>query len=127
MKHILNIILISIASSIVCGCGTTATTTVTEYNSDGNVVKITETVSDVSDFSCLVASSEGNATTLSADVTKFNLGWNGYGLNWLSVSGIRVKAPVKNGSNSADALEKTANIIQSKKTTLETGDFKVNN
>ena len=74
-----------------------------------------------------MASSDGSATALSADVSKFNLGWNGYGLNWLSVSGVRVKAPVKvNGSDSAAALEKTANVIKSTKTSIQSDGLGVN-
>ena len=111
---------------MLCSCGTATRTKTTEYNADGTVSKIVETTSDASDFAALVASADGAATTLSADVSKFSLGWNGYGLNWLSVSGVRVKAPVKNSSDSAAALEKTAQVISSTKTTITADGLGVN-
>lgn len=74
-------------------------------------------------FICLLtACGSVNKTTIS----KFSLGWNGYGLNWLSISGGRTKAPVNDDSNSAEALEKMAQVIKANKTVVDAGDVSVN-
>lgn len=65
------------AGLMLAGCGTTTTTKVTEYDSAGNVVKVTETVSDNSDFANYFATGDGNATDLRGDISKFN------GLEWV--------------------------------------------
>lgn len=106
-------------------CGSITTTKTTEYDASGNIVKITETSSDSSDFAAYMASGEGNATYLYGDISKFSLGWNGYGLNWLSVSGGRVKAPAKEAESNL-VLEKMASVVQSNKTQIEAGDVSVN-
>lgn len=106
-------------------CGSVTTTKTTEYDASGNIVKITETSSDSSDFAAYMASGAGNATYLYGDVSKFNLGWNGYGLNWLSVSGGRVKAPAKEAESNL-VLEKMASVVQSNKTQIEAGEVSVN-
>ena len=120
------IILLFLAFALV-GCGSIKKTTTTEYDANGNVIKVVVVESDVSDFGSYLASGEGNATDLRGDITKFNLGWNGYGLNWLSISGGRTKAPVNDKSNSAEALSQIAEVIKANKTTLQASeDVKVN-
>lgn len=115
------------AACLLSACGSVSETKTTEYDENGNIVRVVETKSDASDFSAFMASSDGAATTLSADVSKFNLGWNGYGLNWLSVSGVRVKAPVKqNGTDSASALAQTAVVVKATKTSIQTDSLGVN-
>lgn len=109
----------------LAGCGSVTTTKTTEYDANGNIVKITETSSDSSDFAAYIASGAGNATYLYGDISKFNLGWNGYGLNWLSVSGGRVKAPAKEAESNL-VLEKMASVVQSNKTQIEAGEVSVN-
>lgn len=126
MKSVFKFLLITALLGLTA-CGSVTTTKTTEYDASGNIIKITETSSDSSDFAAYMASGEGNATDLRGDITKFNLGWNGYGLNWLSVSGGRTKAPVKpDGSTSAEALEKMAGVIKANKTNLEAGEVSVN-
>jgi hypothetical protein len=125
MKLKLSIILIT--SLLMFGCGSTTTTKTTDYDAQGNVIRVTEVSTDASDFATYIASGEGNATDLRGDISKFSLGWNGYGLNWLSISGGRTKAPVNDDSNSAEALEKMAQVVKANKTTLQAGeDVKVN-
>lgn len=120
-------ILLIIATTFLTACGSLDKTTITEYDAEGNVIKITETSRDVSDFSAFIVSGDGNATTLSADVSKFNIGYSNWGISWFSVSGVRVKAPVKQeGSNSAEALEQTAEIIGATKTKIQTSEMGVN-
>ena len=117
----------TIAMLLIVGCGTTTTTKTTYYNADGKIDRIVEQTAENSDFSTFIASGENNATDLRGDITKFNLGWNGYGINWLSISGGRTKAPVNADSNSAEALEKMASVIKANKTTLQASeDIKVN-
>lgn len=119
--------MITVAAAFLLGCSSVTKTETTEYGANGEIVKVVKTKSDTSDFSAFIASGDGSATALSADVSKFNLGWNGYGLNWLSVSGVRVKAPVKvNGSDSASALAETANVIKSTKTSIQSDGLGVN-
>lgn len=126
MKSVFKFLLITAVFGLTA-CGSITTTKTTEYDASGNIVKITETSSDSSDFAAYMASGEGNATDLRGDISKFSLGWNGYGLNWLSISGGRTKAPVKpDGSNSAEALEKMAGVIKANKTNLEAGEVSVN-
>ena len=126
MEKILTAITI-IAMLLIVGCGTTTTTKTTYYNADGKIDRIVEQTAENSDFSTFIASGENNATDLRGDITKFNLGWNGYGINWLSISGGRTKAPVNADSNSAEALEKMASVIKANKTTLQASeDIKVN-
>ena len=96
----IQIIIASLTTLLLVACGTT--TKVIEYDANGNIIKTTE--SDSSDFASYIASSTGNATFLYGDVSKINLGWNGYGLNWLSISGGRLKAPAKE-SESTFVLE----------------------
>lgn len=116
-----------VASLLMFGCGSTTTTKTTEYDAQGNVIKVVEVSTDTSDFTAYINSGEGNATDLRGDISKFSLGWNGYGLNWFSVSGGRTKAPVNQNSNSAEALEKIAEVVKANKTTLQAGeDVKVN-
>ena len=62
---------------------------------------------------------------LYGDISKFNLGWNGYGLNWLSISGGRVKAPAKEAESNL-VLEKMSGVVQSNKTTIKTDGLNVN-
>lgn len=109
----------------LAGCGSITTTKTTEYDASGNIVKITETTSDSSDFAAYMASGEGNATYLYGDVSKFNLGWNGYGLNWLSISGGRAKAPAKEAESNL-VLEKMSGVISSSKTQIAAGEVSVN-
>ena len=126
MKSVFKFFLITAVLGLAA-CGSITTTKTTEYDASGNIVKITETSSDSSDFAAYIASGEGNATYLYGDISKFNLGWNGYGLNWLSISGGRTKAPVKpDGSTSAEALEKMAGVIKANKTSVEAGEVSVN-
>ncbi len=108
--------------AILTGCGTTTTTKTTEYDIKGNITKVTEVSADTSDFSAYMSSGDGCATTLSADVSRFNIGWNGYGVNWFSVSGVRVKAP----SGTSEELSKSADVIKAGKTTFKTGDIGLN-
>lgn len=115
-------ILAILTACLLCACSSTSETKTTEYDANGNVVRVVESKSDASDFSAFIASGDGAATTLSADVSKFSLGWNGYGLNWLSVSGVRVKAP----KDTADELTQTAGVIKATKTSIQTGDMGVN-
>ena len=126
MKSVFKFLLITALLGLTA-CGSVTTTKTTEYDASGNIVKITETSSDSSDFAAYIASGEGNATYLYGDVSKFNLGWNGYGLNWLSISGGRTKAPVKpDGADSAAVLEKMATVIKANKTNLDAGEVSVN-
>lgn len=126
MKSVFKFLLITALLGLTA-CGSITTTKTTEYDASGNIVKITETSSDSSDFAAYMASGEGNATDLRGDISKFTLGWNGYGLNWLSISGGRTKAPVKaDGADSAAVLEKMATVIKANKTNLEAGDVSVN-
>ena len=126
MKSVFKLFLITAVLGLTA-CGSVTTTKTTEYDASGNIVKITETSSDSSDFAAYMASGEGNATYLYGDVSKFNLGWNGYGLNWLSISGGRTKAPVKpDGADSAAVLEKMATVIKANKTNLDAGEVSVN-
>ena len=120
-----NILLITIAI-LLTACGSVNKTTTTKYDASGNVVEVVVTESDTSDFASYLASGNGNATDLRGDISKFNLGWNGYGLNWLSISGGRTKAPVNSNSNSAEALGKMAEVIKANKTTINAGEVKVN-
>ena len=120
-----NILLITIAI-LLTACGSVNTTTTTKYDATGNVVEVVVVESDTSDFASYLASGNGNATDLRGDISKFNLGWNGYGLNWLSISGGRTKAPVNSNSNSAEALGKMAEVIKANKTTINAGEVKVN-
>lgn len=106
-------------------CGSVTTTKTTEYDASGNIVKITETSSDSSDFAAYIASGAGNATGLYGDISKLNFGWNGYGFNWLSISGGRVKAPAKEAESNL-VLEKMAGVIKANKTNLEAGEVSVN-
>lgn len=126
MKKILTTIT-ALTILLIVGCGTTTTTKTTYYNAEGKVDRIVEQTAENSDFSTFIASGNGNATDLYGDITKFNLGWNGYGINWLSISGGRTKAPVNTDSNSAEALEKIASVRKTNKTTIQAGeDVKVN-
>ena len=125
MKKILTAIT-TLAMLLIVGCGTTTTTKTTYYNADGKIDRIIEQTAENSDFSTFIASGDGNATDLRGDITKFNLGWNGYGINWLSISGGRTKAPVNANSNSAEALEKFADVIKANKTTIQASEVKVN-
>lgn len=118
--------LVGFLVAFLTGCGSTSTTKITEYDAQGNIVRITETTSDASDFTAYLASGKDNATDLRGDISKFNLGWNGYGLNWLSISGGRTKAPVNNKSNSAETLTQMATVIRANKTTIEAGELGVN-
>lgn len=122
MKHLL---LITIAI-LLTACGSVNKTTTTKYDATGNVVEVVVVESDTSDFASYLASGNGNATDLRGDISKFNLGWNGYGLSWLSISGGRTKAPVNSNSNSAEALGKMAEVIKANKTTINAGEVKVN-
>lgn len=125
MEKILTAITI-FAMLLIVGCGTTTTTKTTYYNAEGKIDRIVEQTAENSDFSTFIASGDGNATDLRGDITKFNLGWNGYGINWLSISGGRTKAPVNANSNSAEALGKIADVIKANKTTIQSGEVKVN-
>lgn len=126
MKQLINTIVI-LGILLLVGCGTTSTTKTTFYNADGTINRIVEETAENSDFSTFIASGNGNATDLRGDITKFSIGWNGYGLNWLSISGGRTKAPVNDKSNSAEALSQIAEVIKANKTTLQASeDLKVN-
>lgn len=126
MKQLINTIVI-LGILLMVGCGTTNTTKTTFYNADGTINRIIEETAENSDFSTFIASGNGNATDLRGDITKFSIGWNGYGLNWLSIAGGRTKAPVNDKSNSAEALSKIAEVIKANKTTLQVNeDLKVN-
>ena len=125
MKKIITAILIA-AALFFTACGTVSTTTTTKYDANGTVTEVTVTESDASDFAAYMMSGDGCATVLSADVSKFNIGYSGWGLSWFFVSGTRTKAPVNTDSNSADVLEKTADIISATKTSLVTDQFSVN-
>lgn len=114
------------AAAILAGCNSTIKTTVDEFDADGKIVKRTETISDTSDFASYIASGNGNATDLRGDITKFGIGWNGYGISWLSISGGRTKAPVNAKSSSAEALEKMADVIKASKTTVESEAATIN-
>lgn len=123
MKNILLLIIAVFALGLfVAGCSTTTKTTVNEYCNDGTITKSTETITDTSDFASYMASGDGCATTLSADVSKFSIGWNGYGINWFSVSGVRVKAP----KDTAKELDSTAGVIKATKVSVQTDDFGIN-
>lgn len=124
MKSVFKLFLITAVLGLTA-CGSITTTKTTEYGTSGNIVKITETSSDSSDFAAYIASGAGNATYLYGDISKFNLGWNGYGLNWLSVSGGRAKAPAKEAESNL-VLEKMASVVQSNKTTIKTDGLNVN-
>lgn len=124
MKSVFKLFLITAVLGLA-GCGSITTTKTTEYDASGNIIKITETSSDSSDFAAYMASGEGNATYLYGDISRFNLGWNGYGLNWLSVSGGRVKAPAKEAESNL-VLEKMSSVVQSNKTTIKTDGLSVN-
>lgn len=124
MKSVFKLFLITAVLGLTA-CGSVTTTKTTEYDASGNIVKITETSSDSSDFAAYMASGEGNATYLHGDISKFSLGWNGYGLNWLSVSGGRAKAPAKEAESNL-VLEKMATVIKANKTNLDAGEVSVN-
>lgn len=119
-------ILSAAAALALAGCGSVETIKTTEYDASGNIAKVTETSRDVSDFSAYIAGGEDNATVLAGDITRFNFGYSGWGINWLSVSGSRVKAPVNKKSNAAEALEKTAGVVSATKTSVRTGDISIN-
>lgn len=126
MKQLINTIVI-LGILLMVGCGTTNTTKTTFYNADGTINRVVEETAENSDFSTFITSGNGNATDLRGDITKFSIGWNGYGLNWLSISGGRTKAPVNDKSNSAEALSQIAEVIKANKTTLQASeDLKVN-
>ncbi len=122
MKKVLSLLAVAFSVVILTGCGTVTTTKTTEYDTAGNITKVTEVSADTSDFSSYMSSSDGCATTLSADVSRFNIGWNGYGVNWFSVSGVRVKAP----TGTSEELSKSADIIKAGKTTFQTADVGLN-
>lgn len=124
MKSVFKLFLITAVLGLTA-CGSITTTKTTEYDASGNVIKVTETTSDASDFASYIASGAGNATYLYGDISKFNLGWNGYGLNWLSVSGGRVKAPAKEAESNI-VLEKMAGVITANKTTIQSDGLNVN-
>lgn len=122
MKKIIQISPFCLAALAIAGCGTTTSTTTTSYDAEGKVIQTVEVQSDVSDFTAYMQSGDGCATTLSADVSKFNIGWNGYGINWFSVSGVRVKAP----KGTANELDSTAGVISATKASIQTDDFGIN-
>ena len=108
------------------GCGTTNTTKTTFYNADGTINRIVEETAENSDFSKLVDSGNGKATNVQGDFSKFNIGWNSYGLNFLSVSVSRTTAPAKE-DESNNVLEQMAKVVKSSKTSIELNkDLKVN-
>ena len=119
-------IIIGLLVCLLTACGSVNKTTTTKYDASGNVVEVVVTESDTSDFASYLASGKDNATDLRGDISKFNLGWNGYGLSWLSISGGRTKAPVNSNSTSAEALEKMADVIKANKTVVDAGDVSVN-
>lgn len=124
MKSVFKLFLITAVLGLTA-CGSITTTKTTEYDASGKIIKVTEVTSDSSDFAAYMASGAGNATYLYGDISKFNLGWNGYGLNWLSISGGRVKAPAKEAESNL-VLEKMSGVVQSNKTTIKTDGLNVN-
>ena len=124
MKSVFKLFLITAVLGLTA-CGSVTTTKTTEYDASGNIVKITETTSDASDFASYIASGAGNATYLYGDVSKVNFGWNGYGLNCLFISGGRVKAPAKEAESNL-VLEKMSGVVQSNKTSVEAGEVSIN-
>lgn len=127
MKPASRTVLAAALALFACGCSTTERTTESFYDTSGRITKTIRTERDVSDFSAFLASSENSATTLSASLDKFSIGYNGWGLNWFSITGVRVKSPVKaDGCSGAEALGETANIVSATKATLKTDFVSVN-
>jgi hypothetical protein len=125
MKQLINTIVI-LGILLLVGCGTTNTTKTTFYNADGTINRIVEETAENSDFSKLVDSGNGKATNVQGDFSKFNIGWNSYGLNFLSVSVSRTTAPAKE-DESNNVLEQMAKVVKSSKTSIELNkDLKVN-
>lgn len=125
MKQLINTIVI-LGILLMVGCGTTSTTKTTFYNADGTINRIVEETTENSDFSKLVDSGNGKATNVQGDFSKFNIGWNSYGLNFLSVSVSRTTAPAKE-DESNNVLEQMAKVVKSSKTSIELNkDLKVN-
>ena len=125
MKQLINTIVI-LGILLMVGCGTTSTTKTTFYNADGTINRIVEETAENSDFSKLVDSGNGKATNVQGDFSKFNIGWNSYGLNFLSVSVSRTTAPAKE-DESNNVLEQMAKVVKSSKTSIELNkDLKVN-
>lgn len=124
MKSVFKLFLITAVLGLTA-CGSVTTTKTTEYDASGNIVKITETSSDSSDFASYIASGVGNATGLYGNITRLNFGWNGYGFNWLSISGGRVKAPAKEADSNL-VLEKMAGVIKANETSVEAGEVSIN-
>lgn len=125
MKQLINTIVI-LGILLMVGCGTTNTTKTTFYNADGTINRIVEETAENSDFSKLVDSGNGKATNVQGDFSKFNIGWNSYGLNFLSVSVSRTTAPAKE-DESNNVLEQMAKVVKSSKTSIELNkDLKVN-
>mgnify|MGYP003323243085 CR=1 FL=1 len=125
MKKSINTIVI-LGLLLMVGCGTTNTTKTTFYNADGTINRIVEETAENSDFSKLVDSGNGKATNVQGDFSKFNIGWNSYGLNFLSVSVSRTTAPAKE-TESNNVLEQMAKVVKSSKTSIELNeDVKVN-
>ncbi|MFI3290643.1 MAG: hypothetical protein R3Y46_02055 [Opitutales bacterium] len=111
---------------LLSACGTTNITTTTKYDESGNVSETIITESDVSDLSAYINAGDGNVTSLNGDITKFKLGYGDIGLSWFSISGGRQKAPVNSDSNSAEALEKIAEVVKSTKTSIATESLGIN-
>lgn len=125
MKQLINTIVI-LGILLMVGCGTTNTTKTTFYNADGTINRIVEETAENSDFSKLVDSGNGKATNVQGDFSKFNIGWNSYGLNFLSVSVSRTTAPAKE-AKSNNVLKQMAKVVKSSKTSIELNeDLKVN-
>lgn len=125
MKQLINTIVI-LGILLMVGCGTTNTTKTTFYNADGTINRVVEETAENSDFSKLVDSGNGKATNVQGDFSKFNIGWNSYGLNFLSVSVSRTTAPAKE-DESNNVLEQMAKVVKSSKTSIELNkDLKVN-
>jgi len=135
MKAITTNMLALGVSLMLCACASTTTITETAYNQDGSVASRKTTLQKTTDMNALAAeysqTSKDSATALSVDFSRFNIGYNGYGLDWLSASLVRVKAPVatsqSNGACASDtALEKIAKCISSTKTNIQTSGISVN-
>jgi hypothetical protein len=126
MKNIITNALVILGLILLVGCGTTNTTKTTFYNADGTINRVVEETAKNSDFSKLVDSGEGKATNVQGDFSKFYIGWNSYGINFLSASISRTTAPAKE-SESNNVLEQMAKVVKSSKASIEIGeDVKVN-
>ncbi len=126
MKTKFKLLLLLLVAIGLTACGTTSISTTTNYDENGNITSTVVTENEQSDLASYINAGDGNVTSLNGDISKFNLGYNGIGLSWFSISGGRQKAPVNDESDSAEALEKIAEVVKATKTSIVTETLGVN-